>query len=52
VPPGKGFSEAVLLDLRDRAAAQLIRTDYIPASLFEKTRALLKRYRAKQADGN
>jgi len=52
VPPGEGFSDAVLLDLRDRAAAQLIKSDYIPASLFDRTRALLERYRGAQAGAN
>ena len=52
VPPGEGFSDAVLLDLRDRAAAQLIKSDYIPASLFDRTRTLLERYRAARAGAN
>jgi len=47
VQPGKGLSQAVLLDLRDRAAAELMKSNYIPASLFEKTRRLLDQYRAR-----
>jgi len=52
VEPGEGMSEEALQDLRDRAAAELIRKDYIPAQLFDKTRTLLDRYRATQAGGN
>ena len=42
------MSEKELLDLRDRAAADLIDSDYIPSSVFEKTRALLENFRAGQ----
>jgi len=52
VQPGEGMSDKVMQDLRDRAAAELIRKDYIPAQLFDKTRALLDRYRATRPDGN
>ena len=52
VPPGKGFSDAVLLDLRNRAAAELVKSNYIPADLFDETRRLLKQYRSAQADGH
>lgn len=50
VEPGEGMSEAVLLDLRDRAAAELVRSDYIPASVFDKTRQLLHQYRSNHAE--
>jgi TRAP-type C4-dicarboxylate transport system substrate-binding protein len=49
IDPGPGMSEEVLLDLRDRAAADLIASDYIPSSVFNKTRRLLEQYRADQA---
>jgi TRAP-type C4-dicarboxylate transport system substrate-binding protein len=49
IEPGEGMSEPELLDLRDRAAADLIKSDYIPAALFEKTRSLLQQYRSGQA---
>jgi TRAP-type C4-dicarboxylate transport system substrate-binding protein len=52
VEPGEGMSDEALQDLRDRAAAELIRKDYIPAQLFDRTRTLLDRYRATQAGGN
>jgi TRAP-type C4-dicarboxylate transport system substrate-binding protein len=52
VPPGKGMSEAELLDLRDRAAAQLISEDYIPADIFEQTRALLEQCCTTRAGAN
>lgn len=52
VEPNEGMSDKALRDLRDRAAAKLISNDYIPAQLFDKTRTLLDRYRATQADGN
>ena len=52
VEPGEGMSDEALQDLRDRAAAELIRKDYIPAQLFDSTRTLLDRYRATQAGGN
>lgn len=48
VEPGEGMSDAVLLDLRDRAAAELIASDYIPAELFDKTRAELDRLRTEE----
>jgi TRAP-type C4-dicarboxylate transport system substrate-binding protein len=49
VEPGEGMSDAVLLDLRDRAAAELVKSDYIPAAVFDKTRQLLEQYRANRA---
>jgi TRAP-type C4-dicarboxylate transport system substrate-binding protein len=52
VEPDEGMSGKVLQDLRDRAAAELISKDYIPAQLFDKTRELLDRYRATQAGGH
>jgi len=52
VEPNEGMSDKALRDLRDRAAAKLISNDYRPAQLFDKTRTLLDRYRATQADGN
>jgi len=49
IEPGEGMGEADLLKLRDRAAADLISSDYIPAAVFKKTRALLEQVRAGQA---
>jgi TRAP-type transport system periplasmic protein len=49
VEPGAGMSEPVLVDVRDRAAAELVASEYIPGPLFEKTRHLLEQYRAGQA---
>ncbi|MDT8388309.1 MAG: TRAP transporter substrate-binding protein DctP [Thiogranum sp.] len=48
IEPGAGFSEPELIELRDRAARELIESDYIPAATFEKTRALLKQHRSEQ----
>jgi TRAP-type C4-dicarboxylate transport system substrate-binding protein len=49
VDPGEGMSPPELMELRDRAAAVLIDSDYIPAPVFEKTRALLHEYRTEQS---
>ena len=49
IPPGEGMSEPELQALRDRAAADLIKSDYIPSSVFEKTRALLENFRSGRA---
>ena len=49
VDPGEGMSEAVLQDLRDRAAADLIKSDYIPSAVFDKTLRLLRQYRTGKA---
>lgn len=49
IPPDEGMSDAILLELRDRAAADLIKSDYIPSVVFDKTRRLLNQYRAAQA---
>ena len=49
IEPGAGMSEPVLVDVRDRAAAELVASEYIPGPLFEKTRHLLEQYRADQA---
>jgi len=49
VEPGEGMGEADLLKLRDRAAADLIDSNYIPAAVFQKTRVLLEQVRAGQA---
>ena len=46
IEPGQGMSEPELLELRDRAAAELIDSDYIPAVVFDRTRALLDQYRS------
>lgn len=50
VEPGEGMSEKVLVDLRDRAAAELVSSDYIPARVFSTTRSLLQQYRDRHAD--
>ena len=49
IEPGAGMSEPVLVDVRDRAAAELVASEYLPGPLFEKTRHLLEQYRAGQA---
>lgn len=41
-------SDAVLYDLRDRAAAALAKDGYIPAALYERTRQELERYRSRK----
>jgi len=50
IEPDASMSEARLTELRDSAAAELIASDYIPAALFDKTRALLEQLRAGHAD--
>lgn len=40
--------EAVLYDLRDRAAAMLSKNGYIPAELYARTREELERYRSRK----
>jgi len=52
IEPDEGMSEAALLDIRDRAATDLIKSNYIPAAVFDKTRLLLNQYRAGQASAN
>ena len=49
VEPGDGMSESVLVDVRDRAAAELVASNYLPGPLFDKTRHLLEKYRSGQA---
>lgn len=48
VEPGEGMSEKALIDLRDRAAAKLVESDYIPAAVFTRTRSLLQQFRDGQ----
>jgi TRAP-type C4-dicarboxylate transport system substrate-binding protein len=50
IEPGEGMSEPELRDLRNRAARDLIASDYIPAAVFDKTRSLLEQYRSNQAN--
>ncbi len=52
VEPGEGMSEADLMKIRDRAATQLVESDYLPSAVFEKTRTLLEQYRSGQSTGN
>ncbi len=52
VEPGEGMSEAELMEIRDRAAKELVKSDYLPAAVFDKTRSLLKEFRARQTGGN
>ena len=42
-------SDAVLYDLRDRAAAALAKDGYIPAELYARTRKELDNYRTQNA---
>ncbi|MEA2080721.1 MAG: TRAP transporter substrate-binding protein DctP, partial [Pseudomonadota bacterium] len=52
IEPGEGMSEAELLAIRNRAAAELVESDYIPSAIFEKTRALLEQYRSRETSEN
>jgi len=52
IEPGEGMGEADLLAIRDRAAAQLVESDYLPSAVFEKTRTLLEQYRSGQSSVN
>ncbi len=45
IEPDESMNEAELLALRNRAADALIKTDYIPASVFDRTRELLDQHR-------
>jgi len=49
VDPDESMSDAELLAIRNRAAEELIKSDYIPSSVFEKTRELLDQYRNTQS---
>ena len=49
IEPGAGMGEADLVKLRDRAAADLVSSNYIPAAVFRKTRMLLEQMRAGHA---
>jgi TRAP-type C4-dicarboxylate transport system substrate-binding protein len=49
IEPGAGLGEADLVKLRDRAAADLVSSNYIPAAVFRKTRTLLEQMRAGHA---
>ncbi len=49
VDPDDSMSNSELLALRDRAAASLIRSNYIPSSVFEETRKLLEQHRNARA---
>ena len=49
IEPDEGMSEQVLAKVRDRAAAELVASDYIPGPVFDKTRKLLEQYRSNQA---
>ena len=49
VPPGDDMSKPALLKIRDRAATTLMRSDYIPQDLFERTSKLLQQYRSARA---
>lgn len=49
IPPGAGMSKPELLELRDRAAKQLMKSNYIPKELFDRTSHMLQQYRSSQA---
>ncbi|TCK18467.1 TRAP-type C4-dicarboxylate transport system substrate-binding protein [Thiogranum longum] len=49
IEPDEGMSDAELLALRNRAADALIKSNYIPASVFEQTRKLLDQHRHARA---
>ena len=40
------LKEAEMLDMRDKAQAQLAKSGYIPQDMFDRTRKLLEEYRA------
>lgn len=48
IEPNDGMSEQVLTKVRDSAAAELVASDYIPESILDKTRSLLKQFRSNQ----
>jgi TRAP-type C4-dicarboxylate transport system substrate-binding protein len=49
IKPDDSMNDTELQALRDRAAETLIKSNYIPSSLFEKTRELLDQHRHAQA---
>ena len=49
VEPGEGMSEPELEALRDRAAVDLVSSDYIPSPVYNKTLLLLEQYRSGRA---
>ncbi len=49
VTAGAGMSRPELLQLRDKAAASLMRSGYIPKSLFDRTSQMLKLFRTTHA---
>lgn len=49
VPPGAGMDEQSLRALRDKAAAELMASHYLPAELIDRTRHLLEQYRNSHA---
>ncbi len=49
LPPGAGMQPADLVALRDKAAEQLMQSDYLPRALVGETRTLLEQYRAAHA---
>ncbi|HHJ17047.1 MAG TPA: ABC transporter substrate-binding protein [Gammaproteobacteria bacterium] len=50
IDPDESMNEARLTELRDSAAAELIASDYIPATLFDRTRVLLEQLRSGHAN--
>jgi len=49
IEPDESMSDAELVALRNRAAEELIQSDYIPSSVFEETRRLIDQYRNAHA---
>ena len=49
IPPGDGMSKPELLLIRDKAAAELMRSNYIPKSLFDRTSQMLQKFRSTQS---
>lgn len=45
----KDIKEADVISIRDRAAADLAKSDYIPAEVYDRARKLLVEYREKKA---
>lgn len=50
IQPNEGeLTETGLIDMRNRAATELIESNYIPRSIFDRTRTLLERFRSDPA---
>jgi TRAP-type C4-dicarboxylate transport system substrate-binding protein len=50
IEPGDDMNPSALRRIRDTAAADLVKADYIPADVFERTRQLLEEYRGSRPE--